>query len=697
MEKFTSPAFIASAGGFLAVLLMLYTLTRKKNSKDDGDENYLDQVRYLVADGKYREAAEIQSKRGNKKEAYNLLERGKSYGEASLLAEELGLLDRAAFHAEKSADYLRAAHLFSKLGEHDRSSQLYVREGMFAEAAEALEQVPDADLQRLAQLWEQALLAFLNQHGSPQNMAYAQLQKVQHMAHQSARSYEKTGNLPRAAQMYEICNKQDKVQSLRVQIQANPLAATLMGQHSDPLAAFNSMAGSSMGMMENSSLTPLGSPQPTVLGNETLSAIGKIVNSAVQTAVQNTQSPAQLVVPTEKVDDFLNPEYLKDAGVNINIISVPDSSGSSTPIQRETDRYKIGDKLGEGGMAVVYKAQDRVLEREVALKFLPEGVTQLPISLKYFEREAKAAAGLNHPNIITIYDFGVLNDRPFICMELLHGASLEDLLKRTNGKGMPLLSIFEVAEGLLPALDFAHSHHFVHRDIKPANIMYTHQHVIKLMDFGIARQGDESQKTIVAGTPQYMAPEQMVGKGIDHRTDLYGVGATLYELVTGLPPFKGLSRKEQPPQPSHIRPIPATLDKLIMWCLHPQPSKRPPSAFHLLRALRSVRQDMEGDPRYAAEMNPELATTQPYSKEKDIMSMSDPKTQIQTQSGLPPISDAPIHSLQETQLAETEFTKPRPHQSLSNVDLPSAPTQIKETFTHSNDSLDQLLAVYLDN
>lgn len=687
----TSPLFLSIAGGLAVLLLFVFFQIRKKQ-QNQNDPLYLRQVRQFVTEGRYEEAAQLQLKQGHKQEALNLLERGKVYSEATYLAEELGFLERAAQHAEKAGDFKRAAKLYAQMGEHEKACQLYAREGLFAHAAEALEQTPGADIQRLAQLWEQALLQMFHQLGGVHQLNPHQLQEAKTIASKSALFYEKVGNLTRAAQMYDIAQQHDKAQHLRIQIQANPVAATLMGAPSSPI----DLGPHAMSVMQNTtphpayrlptgaSVTPPFAGGYTGFSQDALTAVSQMVHSAVQQAVQSHPKQAtQVVLQDHQVKDLL-----KDKNVQVNVVHIPDATtGHSTTLQRETDRYKIGEKLGEGGMAVVYEAVDRVLERRVALKFLPEGVTQAAQILTYFQREAKAAAALNHPNIITIYDYGLMGGRPFICMELLQGATLEKLLQRTAGQGLPLLSIFEIAEGLLQALDFAHSHQFVHRDIKPANVMYTEQRVIKLMDFGIARQGDASQQTIIAGTPLYMAPEQMLGRGVDHRTDLFAVGVTFYELLTCLPPYEGMARNGPPPPPSHIRPMPEKLERAILWCLQLDPMKRPQSAYDLLQTMRSIRRELERDPRYASELRPEgFNPTPPRQTPGALQTVQGIGVGRETVAS--PLQGAkatvyPQHTLLSTQAFEAE---PAPH----------AP-ELEQYASRSNDSLDQLLAVYLDN
>jgi serine/threonine-protein kinase len=258
------------------------------------------------------------------------------------------------------------------------------------------------------------------------------------------------------------------------------------------------------------------------------------------------------------------------------------------------DRYDVGQVIGRGGMAEVYEGTDRRLNRRVAIKVLRPDLARDPMFQERFRREAQSAAGLNHPNIVAIYDTGedLVGDGssqvsiPYIVMEYVDGVTLRHML--SNGPRILPERALEVIAGVLAALDYAHRHGIVHRDIKPANIMINSHGDAKVMDFGIARAMSDAATSVTAtsavmGTAQYLSPEQARGESVDARSDIYSTGCVLYELLTSNPPFNGESPvsiayqhvNETPKLPSSTDPsIPPTLDSITMTALTKSPANR---------------------------------------------------------------------------------------------------------------------------
>lgn len=284
-------------------------------------------------------------------------------------------------------------------------------------------------------------------------------------------------------------------------------------------------------------------------------------------------------------------------------------------------RYVVIERVGSGGMAEVYRARDELLGREVALKVLHQRFAQDRSFVERFKREAQAAANLNHPNIVSLFDYGSDDGTYFIVMEFIDGQSLSELLHDT-GPLMPERAA-EIAADVAKALGRAHAAGLVHRDIKPSNIMITSSGQTKVTDFGIARalgsEGDQTmtQTGMVIGTAAYFSPEQAQGNPVDARSDVYALGVVLYEMLAGQPPFTGETPlavaykhvREDPPPPSTVNSdVPKSLDAITMKALAKNPDNRFASAGEMQEDLERF---LAGQKVHAT---PLLATTQAMTR-----------------------------------------------------------------------------------
>ncbi len=281
--------------------------------------------------------------------------------------------------------------------------------------------------------------------------------------------------------------------------------------------------------------------------------------------------------------------------------------GRTSLVGRTLAHYRIGTAIGAGGMGEVYRATDTKLARDIALKVLPPAMANDPDRLARFQREARAVAALNHPNVVTVYSVEESDDVHFITMELLEGEPLDRLI---SAKGLPSDRIIEIAGAIAEALAAAHEKGIVHRDLKPANVMVTNEGRVKVLDFGLAKDvGAETangatmasagytQAGMVMGTPAYMSPEQVAGRPLDHRSDIFSFGVMLHEMATGRRPFEGNSSAElissilrdSPPSVTELRPeLSSDIARVIRRCLEKEPRHRVQTARDVSNEFRDL-------------------------------------------------------------------------------------------------------------
>ncbi|HEU5369870.1 MAG TPA: serine/threonine-protein kinase, partial [Ktedonobacterales bacterium] len=264
--------------------------------------------------------------------------------------------------------------------------------------------------------------------------------------------------------------------------------------------------------------------------------------------------------------------------------------------------YEIRALLGAGGMGQVYRAHDPRLERDVAIKVLSASLAQEPGYLERFRREARAVARLNHPNVVQVYDFGEQGDLTYLVMPLISGGTLREYL--AHRQVLPLAEALAITEQVATALQYAHERGLVHRDVKPANILMTAEGRALLSDFGIVRlvQKEDNATTLThmgafVGSPEYAAPEMILGKPVDQRVDVYALGVILFQMLTGRMPFAGatpvvlmmMQAQQPPPAPRSLNPdIPPAVEAVILKALAKTPEERFQTAAELLAALRAA-------------------------------------------------------------------------------------------------------------
>jgi eukaryotic-like serine/threonine-protein kinase len=494
--------------------------------------------------------ADLNRDRGNPEEAAVQFERAGEWMEAGDLYRSVERFDKAAECYERFGDTALAAEMFALAGDRERAAENYERAGRYSEAAElfalAGDSAREADL--LDKAGESLRAGRLHFEAGRTDDAISALQKVGADHAEFAAAAALLGQIFRDREQYPLAIAKLREAVGQREIERKSVDAFFC------LATVHEANGD---------------------WAEAVDLYEKVLAfdyGHEDTAERLERARAQLA-----------------AKVAASTAAPTPAAGSAT-----SGRYVIRGTLGRGGMGIVYKADDTVLDRTVALKVLPESLKENPQALKNFLREAKSAAQLNHPNIVTVYDAGEQDGVYYIAMEYVDGNTLKDIIKR-RGKIAPR-GIVHVVSQMCEALAFAHEKKIVHRDVKTANTMWTRDRKAKIMDFGLAKVIEEvrNHTTVVSGTPYYMSPEQTLGKNVDQRSDLYSLGVSVFEMATGTLPFTEGNLPYHhvhtpPPRPQDVEPeLPDVLAGVIERCLRKDPEERYQSAREILAELRAA-------------------------------------------------------------------------------------------------------------
>ena len=504
---------------------------------------------------------------------------------ASRIYRQKGSIKEAAALAEQAGDFAGAAEMYIEEKEFAKAGELYLKAGDFNAAGEQF--VKANDFQKAAEAFEK---------GKNYLWAAKAYEKAGDVTSKAPELYEKAGDYLEAGKRYKKLGLLDRavniLQKIETASDGYKEASTIIGEifldkgmTKLALERFQKLIGNDP--VNKSNLEPYYflavSFEKTGESEKAKEIYDKILSEdyhfkdVVRRSKELTISPRPTAIPPQPPNDRTYTD-IRPAGSS-------DSQGK---------RYQLLEEVGRGGMGIVYKAKDTLLNRIVAYKLLPSVLTSNPLYLERFLKEAKLSANLNHTNIVTIFDTGRDGDNYYIIMEYIEGKTLREYLKQINK--FKVSDAVKIAKQMCRALAYAHNNKVVHRDIKPANIMISRERMVKVMDFGVAKVLDEATKesTSISGTPLYMSPEQIVGKNVDFQSDLYSFGITLFELVTGRTPFVegdlGYHHLHtKPPSSKDIDPsIPDAFNSIIMKCLEKDKVKRYKKAEEILADLDNV-------------------------------------------------------------------------------------------------------------
>ncbi len=580
-----------------------------------GDPQRRAELRKLVL-----QTAELYQRVGQDERAEAILALGGCAVQAAEVALQGGRLERAAELFLEGRDAPRGAEVLRRLGRAQEAARVMAEHhrdrGDDAEAARCFEEAGDplaaGDLYRLMERCDLAGACY-ERHGD--FLQAAEMYRVAGDRERAAASYERAGRFREAAQELVQAGQRSREPELLARAGDRLRAGELLLERGDPDGAITVLQQVADGHPEFARAAALLGQVFRGRGQHSLAmkkleqalagrALDRDTVAAYAALASTCEAAGEASRACELYERILAFDYHHaDAAQGLaRLRQAPASpaasqgaSGGQPSASAARGRYRILGKLGRGGMGIVYKAQDSVLDRVVAFKVLPQALKENPQALKNFLREAKHAAQLNHPNIVTVYDAGEQAGLTYIAMEYVDGSTLKEIVK-SRGAIAPA-GVLAVLAQMCEALAYAHEKQIVHRDVKTANTMWTRERKAKIMDFGLARALEELRKetTMVSGTPYYMSPEQTLGRPVDHRTDIYSLGITVFELLTGDLPFRDGNLPYHhvhtlPPDPREKNAsVPELLAKIVLRCLQKDPAARYASTREIVAELKAGR------------------------------------------------------------------------------------------------------------
>lgn len=533
--------------------------------------------------GELEKAGRIAEEKGDYNLAGECYEEARAFESAVRAFKNAGNLERSALNLarlhESQGEFIKAGEIYEKLGNFTDASTMFARGGDFVRAAQVAEKG-----------------GFFREAGEFYLSAG--------MKEKAGECFERAGEYERAFSLYKETGNYKKVADLLLQQEKYLEAGRMylkMKLNNEALSALSRIPPSHEDYKESvllrfkffteeNRIDDAIKLMEEVLKDEVISEKTVEFFYLYGTLLEKKGEDRKALEIYTRISQ-ISPSY-KDVPERINDIQ---KKTQKIPVVAQEDRYEIIEEIGRGGMGVVYKAKDRVLNRIVAYKVLPPTMKEDAAAVDNFYKEARAAAALTHPNIVTIHDFGVdKKGQYFITMEFIEGETIKAKLKRTSR--LPPKYVVEVTKEVCKGLHFAHSRNILHRDIKSANIMITKAGYVKIMDFGLAKiiHDAMSAHTVIGGTPHYMSPEQILGEPLDARTDLYSLGITMYEMLTGRVPFTkgdiGYHHVHTPP-PSLSSVLPSIhpeLEKIVMKCIAKKREERFQTAVELFEALKAL-------------------------------------------------------------------------------------------------------------